>query len=105
MDQGDFVRHRARAEWGIGQVLARANDRIDVQFAHGLVPLKLSIATPFLEKVSAAEARAAGVVSTTRRTGAAKTASGVRRAPRAKKVVEPEPEAEAEEAEADEADE
>lgn len=59
MDQGDFLRHRARPEWGIGQVLRRSDDRIDVQFPHGLVPLKLSIAAAFLERVSKSEATAA----------------------------------------------
>jgi hypothetical protein len=96
MEQGNYLRHRARPEWGIGQVLVRVDDRIDVQFAHGVVGLKLSVAAPLLEQVSTAEARAAGVVSTTRRTGPAKSASGVRRAPRAKKAPEPEPDEEAE---------
>jgi hypothetical protein len=96
MEQGNYLRHRARPEWGIGQVLLRVDDRIDVQFAHGVVGLKLSVAAPLLEQVSTAEARAAGVVSTTRRTGPAKTASGARRAPRAKKAPEPEPDEEVE---------
>jgi hypothetical protein len=96
MEQGNYLRHRARPEWGIGQVLLRVDDRIDVQFAHGVVGLKLSVAAPLLEQVSTAEARAAGVVSTTRRTGPAKTASGARRAPRAKKTAEPEPDEEVE---------
>lgn len=98
----DYIRHRARPEWGIGQVLLKSDDRIEVQFAHGLVLMKLSVAGPLLEPVSTAEARAAGVAATTtRRSGPAKTASAARRAPRAKKVVEPEPD----EAEADEAEE
>lgn len=59
MDQGDYIRHRARPEWGIGQVLRRLDDRIDVQFSHGLVPLKLSVAAAFIERVSRAEAAAA----------------------------------------------
>jgi hypothetical protein len=59
MDQGDFLRHRARPEWGIGQVVRRVDDRLDVQFAHGLVALKLSVAAAHLERVSKAEAVAA----------------------------------------------
>lgn len=59
MDQGDFIRHRARPEWGIGQVLRRTEDRIDVQFPHGLVPLKLSVAQSHIERVSRSEAAAA----------------------------------------------
>lgn len=82
MDQGDFLRHRARPEWGIGQVLVKSDDRLDVQFSHGLVPLKLSVANAYIERVSKAEAVAAGVATVTRRTGPAKTASGQRKAPR-----------------------
>jgi hypothetical protein len=85
MDQGDFLRHRARPEWGIGQVLLKADDRLEVQFNHGLVPLKLSIASAYLEKVSKAEAVAAGVATVTRRTGPAKTASGQRKPPKSEK--------------------
>jgi hypothetical protein len=85
MAKGDFVRHRARPEWGIGQVLVRTEDRIDVQFAHGLVPLKLSVAGPLLEAVSASEAAAAGAVTAPRRQGPASTASAPRR--KAKKAA------------------
>jgi Protein of unknown function (DUF3553) len=96
MDQGQFIRHRARPEWGIGQILRRADDRIDVQFQHALVTLRLSIAATHLEPVSKSEAVAAGVaVKTVRKT------AGTRNAPAKKKVIEPE---EPEEA-ADEADE
>jgi hypothetical protein len=94
MAKGDFVRHRARPEWGIGQVLVRTEDRIDVQFAHGLVPLKLSVAAPHLESVSASEAAAAGAgTTTTRRQGPASTASAPRRT-KAKKAAAAAPEAE-----------
>ena len=82
MDEGDFIKHRARPEWGIGQVLRRADDRLDVQFNHGLVALKLSIAAPLLEKVSKSEAAAARAAEPApRRTGPASTASGARRPP------------------------
>ena len=96
MDQGQFIRHRARPEWGIGQILRRADDRIDVQFQHALITLRLSIAATHLEPVSKSEAVAAGVaVKTVRKT------AGARKTPAKKKVVvEPE---EAEEA-VDEAD-
>ena len=99
MEQGHYVRHRVRPDWGIGQVLLRTEDRIEVQFAHGLVALKLAIAAPLMERVSTAEASAAGVATTTRRTGPARTASGARRAPKKAKPVEPEPEPEVEESE------
>lgn len=81
MDEGDFTRHRARPEWGIGQIRQRRDDRIDVQFSHGLVPLKLSIASPFLERVSKAEATlaGAGLAAPPRRSGPAKSASAPRR--------------------------
>ncbi len=77
MDQGQFIRHRARPEWGIGQILRRADDRIDVQFQHALVTLRLSIAATHLEPVSKSEAVAAGVaVKTVRKTtGTLKTAA------------------------------
>jgi hypothetical protein len=88
-DQGDFIRHKVRPEWGIGHILRRSEDRIDVQFQHGLVALKLSVANNFLEPVTAREAAAAGITTTTRRTGAARTASAPRRAP---KAAPPEPE-------------
>ncbi|MBA3270225.1 MAG: DUF3553 domain-containing protein [Acidobacteria bacterium] len=92
MDQGQFIRHRARPEWGIGQILRRADDRIDVQFQHALVTLRLSIAAAFIESVSKSEAVAAGVaVKAVRKTAARKT-------PAKKRAVEPE---EPEEAEAD----
>ena len=91
-DQGDYIRHKVRPEWGIGHILRRSDDKIDVQFQHGLVMLKLSVAGSFLEPVSAREAAAAGVATTTRRTGAARTASAPRRAP--KPAPEPEPEEE-----------
>ena len=60
MQEGDYLRHRARPEWGIGQVLTRGEDRIDVQLRHDIVPLKFSVATAYLERVSKAEAAAAG---------------------------------------------
>ena len=82
MDEGDFVKHRARPDWGVGQVLRRGDDRLDVQFNHGLVALKLSIAAPLLEKVSKSEAAAARAADPPpRRTGPAATASGTRRPP------------------------
>jgi hypothetical protein len=86
MDEGDFVRHRARPEWGIGQVLRRGDDRLDVQFPHGLVPLKMSVAGPLLERVSKSEAAAARASEPPpRRTGPAATASGTRRPPAAER--------------------
>lgn len=82
MDEGDFVRHRARPEWGIGQVLRRGDDRLDVQFPHGLVALKMSVAAPLLDRVSKSEAAAARAAEPPpRRTGPAATAAGTRRPP------------------------
>jgi transcription elongation factor GreA-like protein len=93
MDEGDFVRHRARPEWGIGQVLRRGDDRLDVQFPHGLVALKMSVAAPLLERVSKSEAAAARAAEPPpRRTGPASTASGTRRPPaseRRRKTTDP----------------
>jgi transcription elongation factor GreA-like protein len=83
MDEGDFVRHRARPEWGVGQILRRIEDRLDVQFPHGLVALKLSIAGPLLERLSKSEAAAARAAAgpAPLRTGPADTASAPRRPP------------------------
>lgn len=93
MDQGDYIRHKARPEWGIGQVLVRSEDRIDVQFGTKVIALKLSVAAPLLESVTSAEARAAGVTNQVRRTGPASTASAARRGRRGRApVVEEEPE-------------
>jgi Protein of unknown function (DUF3553) len=89
-DQGDFIRHKVRPEWGIGHILRRSEDRIDVQFQHGLVMLKLSVAGNFIEPVTAREAAAAGITTSTRRTGAAGTESALRRAPKAAPPPEPE---------------
>ena len=86
MDQGDFIRHRARPEWGVGQVLRRQEDRIDVQFPHGLVPLKLSIASAHLERVSKSEAAAAKAAAAEARDAAA--AAAPKRGGRKKKTVE-----------------
>ena len=90
MDQGQFIRHRARPEWGIGQILRRADDRIDVQFQHALVTLRLSIAAAFIEPVSKSEAVAAGVAVKAVRKGSASTASAARKALAKKRAVEPE---------------
>jgi hypothetical protein len=65
-------------------VLRRVEDRLDVQFSHGLVALKLSVAGPLLERLSKSEAAAAARAAeqpAPRRTGPAATASGPRRPP------------------------
>lgn len=79
MHEGDYLRHRARPEWGIGQVLTRGEDRIDVQFRHEIVALKFSVATPFLERVSKAEAAAAGADIPPRKEGPAKKAKAAKK--------------------------
>ncbi len=74
MQPGEFLRHRARPEWGIGQVISKGEDRIDVQFRHTAIPLRLSVAAPFLERVSRAEAALAGADLPPPRKERAKTA-------------------------------
>lgn len=99
MDQGQFIRHRARPEWGIGQILRRADDRIDVQFQHALVTLRLSVAAAHLESVSKSEAVAAGVaVKAVRKT------AGTKKAAVKRKPVEPEVPEEVEDAADDDLD-
>lgn len=51
MRAGQYIQHRTRTEWGVGHVLHRAGDRVEVQFNHGLVLLNLRIAAPLFEKV------------------------------------------------------
>jgi len=69
----DDATRRISPEWGIGQVLSRGEDRIDVQFRHALVLLKVSVAAAFLERVSKAEAALAGADTPPRKEGSVKT--------------------------------
>ncbi len=50
MDQGHYVTHRIKPEWGVGEILTKQGDRLQVQFAHGLVTLDAKIAGQYLEK-------------------------------------------------------
>jgi hypothetical protein len=70
MNQGDYVSHRARPDWGVGEVLTRSGDRLQVQFQHGLVTLDNKIAGQFLEKAPRPE----GAVSRAKKPRAKKTA-------------------------------
>jgi hypothetical protein len=54
----EYVRHRARPQWGLGKVVQQTSDKVHIQFAHGLVTLDLKIAGPLLEAISAEEAAA-----------------------------------------------
>ena len=80
MDQGDFIRHRSRPEWGVGKVLQVTDEHLDAQFGTRLVRLKLAVAGPLLEKVSKAEAAASERPAPLRQ-GPARTASAPRRLP------------------------
>jgi hypothetical protein len=55
VNQGDYVRHTARPEWGVGRVLMVSGDYLQIQFQHALVPLKASVAGPLLTKSTASE--------------------------------------------------
>jgi hypothetical protein len=50
MDQGHYVTHRVKPEWGVGEILTKSGDRLQVQFQHGLVTLDARIAGQYLEK-------------------------------------------------------
>lgn len=52
LKQGDLVRHLARPDWGVGEVLLVRDHKIKVDFEHGLVTLDLRYAGPQLESVS-----------------------------------------------------
>ena len=86
MEPGDFVRHRARPEWGVGQVVLRTDDQIAVRFTHATVRLKLAIAESHLEAVSATAALAPERRPGALRQGPAATASAPRRVPRSEKA-------------------
>ena len=70
MNQGDYVSHSARPDWGVGEVLTRSGDRLQVQFQHGLVTLDNKIAGQFLEKAPRPE----GAVSRAKKPRAKKAA-------------------------------
>lgn len=55
MDEGDYVRHTNAPEWGIGRVVRKTADRIEVLFSRRRVVLDLKTATPLLRTASAAE--------------------------------------------------
>jgi hypothetical protein len=55
MKQGQYIQHRTRTEWGIGCVLHRAGDRVEVQFDHGLVLLDFRVAGPLFQQVFSPE--------------------------------------------------
>ena len=53
------VRHKLRPEWGVGRVLQRTDEYLQIDFsAGGLKKLKTSIADDHLEAASAEEAKA-----------------------------------------------
>jgi len=54
-----IVRHRLRPEWGVGRVLMRTDEYLQIDFsAGGLKKLKTSIADEHLEAPSAEEVKA-----------------------------------------------
>ena len=52
-NEGDFLRHRGKPEWGTGKVVAADADKIQLRFSHGPVTLKLAVAGPMLEAAPA----------------------------------------------------
>lgn len=54
-----IVRHKLRPDWGVGRVLVRTDDYLQIDFsAGGLKKLKTSIADEHLEAPTAEEAKA-----------------------------------------------
>ena len=68
MEPGHYVTHSAKPEWGVGEVLTKSGDRLQVQFQHGLVTLDNRIAGQFLAKAP----RPPGAVPRARKTSKAK---------------------------------
>jgi hypothetical protein len=91
MEPGDFVRHRARPEWGVGQVLLRTDDQVHIRFTHAVVRLKLPVAGIHLEPVTAKAAALENFRTTARRQGPAATASAPRRPLRSERGRAPDP--------------
>lgn len=56
------VRHKLRPEWGVGRVLVRTDDYLQIDFSNGgLKKLKTSIAEEHLEAATGEDAAAAKV--------------------------------------------
>lgn len=55
---GTHVRHKTRAEWGIGRVEGTNGESVFVRFGDQLKTIKISFAEEFLEAVSAEEIEA-----------------------------------------------
>jgi len=58
IEAGQYVRHRSRAEWGIGKVEGTNGESVFVRFGDQLKTIKISFAEQFLEPVTAAELEA-----------------------------------------------
>lgn len=53
---GDFLRHKARPEWGVGKVVDVDSENIEIVFSgEGTKTLKASFAEPHLERADASE--------------------------------------------------
>ena len=46
--EGDFVRHRARPEWGVGRIGRLSGDNLEIQFQDHVRLLKTLVAEPHL---------------------------------------------------------
>jgi len=77
MEQGSFVRHRRRPEWGIGRVLL-VSSHYAVQFEnHGLVKLAAAIADSHLEVIDEAGIPAEHLLRNEKKPGGGKRAAGM----------------------------
>ena len=78
MEQGSFVRHRAKPEWGIGRVLLVAN-HYAVEFeSRGLVKFAAAVADSHLEVIDQAEVPAEHPLRGGKKAGRTKQTAGVR---------------------------
>lgn len=76
MEQGSFVRHRARPEWGIGRVLL-VGTHYNVQFeGHGLVKLSTAVADSHLEIVDEADVPAEHPLRGGKKSGGSRRSTG-----------------------------
>jgi Protein of unknown function (DUF3553) len=53
--EGDFVRHRARPEWGVGRVGRLSGDNLEIHFQDHVRLLKTGVAEPHLDRARADE--------------------------------------------------
>ena len=65
--EGDFVRHRARPEWGVGRIGRLSGDNLEIQFQDHVRLLKTNVAEPHLDRARADEYQSPSPATPTKR--------------------------------------